>query len=233
MLSFLTPSFRPSWGPFPAGWATRRLGDVLRLEKGLSYKGAYLGSSGVPMITLGCFLGGGRFAANSIKDYGGEFQKRHAVAPGDLVVANTDITQKREVLGSPALIPVMRMATQLIFSHHVFAVRFLETNERWRRFVYFLLLQEAFRERARGYATGTTVLALPQDAVLNLRFAAPSDKLIDAFDNTAGPLIERQWSSDEEARFLVELRAQLLARLISGDVRVRGAIPALSAAGLT
>src|SRR3990172_348102 len=116
-------------GEIPKGWGTHRLGELLSLEKGLSYKGQFLTDAGVPMVNLGCFLGRGRFAEQAIKNYSGEFQARHIIRPGDLVLANTDITQKREVIGSPALVPPRYKVPKLIFTHHVFASRFHEGKE--------------------------------------------------------------------------------------------------------
>jgi type I restriction enzyme S subunit len=86
-----------------------------------------------------------------------------------------------------------------------------------------LLLQEAFRARAAGFATGTTVLALPRDAVLTLQCAAPSATLISAFDSIVQPLIERQWTNDDESRTLATIRDALLPKLVSGEVRIKDA----------
>ena len=207
-------------GEIPKGWGTQPLGDLLSLDKGLSYKGQFLTEHGVPMVNLGCFLGRGRFTEKAIKKYSGEYNSRHIVRPRDLVLANTDITQQREVIGSPALVPPQGDLSELIFSHHVFAARFYEGAELWKMFVYFLLLQDDFRARAAGFATGTTVLALPRDAVLNLRCPVAPRALVAAFAEVALPIIEREWKSIEESRTLVALRDTLLPKLISGELQV-------------
>lgn len=204
----------------PKGWKVRRLGDLMSLDKGLSYKGQFLAAEGTQMVNLGCFLGRGRFSEESIKCYSGEYQRRHVVYPGDLVLANTDITQKREVLGSPALIPVRRGVETMIFTHHVFAARFAQDKAIWKLFVYFLLLQDNFRNRAAGFATGTTVLALPRDAVLDLEFVAPPVEVMLRFEPIARRLVEKQWHSANESRTLAALRDALLPRLLSGQIRV-------------
>lgn len=205
------------------GWGTRPLGDLLSLDKGLSYKGEFLTEHGVPMVNLGCFLGGGRFAKKAIKNYSGEYKARHVVRPRDLVLANTDITQHREVIGSPAIVPPQGDRTDLIFSHHVFAARFHQDAEPWKMFVYFLLLQNDFRARAAGFATGTTVLALPREAVLNVRFPGAPPALITAFAKLALPIIEREWKHAEQSRALAALRDTLLPKLISGELRTKNA----------
>jgi type I restriction enzyme S subunit len=210
-------------GEIPAGWGTLHLGDLLVLDKGLSYKGQFLGETGMPMVNLGCFLGRGRFAGTAMKHYSGEFRDRHVVRPRDLVIANTDLTQKREVIGSPALIPPQGSLGELLFTHHVFAARFRDGQEPWKLFVYFLLLQEEFRERAAGFATGTTVLALPRDAILSLRSAAPPSALIGAFGSIAFSAIERQWRALDESTTLTAVRDTLLPKLVSGELRLKGA----------
>jgi type I restriction enzyme S subunit len=210
-------------GEIPKGWRTQPLSDLLSLDKGLSYKGEFLTALGVPMVNLGCFLGRGRFAREAIKNYSGDYQSRHVVRPRDLVLANTDITQRREVIGSPALVPTVAHLGEFIFTHHVFAARFHPGKEPWKLFVYFLLLQEDFRERATGFATGTTVLALPRDAVLGLRCLAPPSTVVAAFSQAAWPLVERQWMNSAESQTLVALRDALLPKLVSGELPIKDA----------
>ena len=210
-------------GETPRGWDTPAAGSLLSLDKGLSYKGEFLADSGVPMVTLGCFLGQGRFNQRACKYYTGEFQSRHTVKPGDLLLANTDITQRREVLGSPGIVAPFGDADVFLFTHHVYAVRFKKAAGTWKLFVYFMLVSEEFRDRAAGFATGTTVLALPHDAVLNLPLLAPPIELIDAFNAVALPLLRRQWASEAESDTLAAFRDALLPKLISGELRVKDA----------
>jgi type I restriction enzyme S subunit len=204
----------------PKGWHLQEIGKLLTLDKGLSYKGACLADLGTPMVNLGCFLGKGKFSEQAIKHYTGEFRPQHVVRQGDLVIANTDITQKREVIGSPALIPPHLGTDKVIFTHHVFAARFLDGKQGWRLFTYFALLQEAFRERAAGFATGTTVLALPRDAVLNLPIITPPIELVQIFGSMVEPLVARIWHNAANSRILAGLRDTLLPKLVSGDLRI-------------
>jgi type I restriction enzyme S subunit len=115
-------------GEIPEGWEVRRLGDLADIDKGLSYKGAGLAEDGgLPMVNLGCFAGGGIFKAENIKRYRGDYKDRHLVRSGDLVLANTDVTQQRVILGSPALVPELNGESRFLFTHHTFAFRF--TNQ--------------------------------------------------------------------------------------------------------
>jgi type I restriction enzyme S subunit len=205
------------------------LGDLVSLEKGLSYKGAHLAAAGTPMINLGSFGGRGRLKPDNTKYYSGDYRPKHLVAAGDLVVANTDITQTRTVLGSPAVVPPY-LGAEVLFTHHVYALRFKTKDSPWRSFVYYRLLQDDFRERAAGFATGTTVLALPKDAVLGLPVTLPTEEKVSKFHESVQSLWRRQWAAYEESRTLASLRDLLLPRLISGELRIKDAEKMVEAA---
>ncbi len=208
-------------GEIPVGWQYVYLADLVTLDKGVSYKGEYLSVEGIPMINLGCFLGHGKFSSQNMKYYCGEYKSRHIVYPGDIVVANTDITQKREVLGSPAIVPLLKENRNYIFTHHVYALRFPEKMKHLKPFVYLALLQPNFRERAIGFATGTTVLALPRDAILGYQFAIPNDITIRSFNKQVEPLFTMLHANNEQSITLGNIRDALLPKLLSREIRVK------------
>lgn len=208
-------------GEIPKGWQVERLGNLSDLDKGLSYKGEGLADDGgLPMVNLGCFAGGGVFNAQNIKRYRGDFKERHLVRPGDLLVANTDMTQNRVILGSPALIPELGGEQRYLFTHHTYAFRFKSGAEHWRRYLYFSLLQPEFREIAEGFATGTTVLALPRDGLLNLPLVLPPEPVLAAFERQVEPIFAAVSIRREQSRTLSACRDGLLPKLISGELRV-------------
>ena len=141
-------------------WEDKKLGDFLELERGLSYKGKFLSEGeGVPMLNLGNILPNSVFRPEKLKFYTGEFKPRNVVKPGDIIVANTDLTQAREVLGSAIRVPSLGYDTA-ICSHHISIVRNCTISN---NFILGLLNMPAYRTRVAGFATGTTVLALPND----------------------------------------------------------------------
>lgn len=214
-----------SLGRIPLGWRALPIREVAAVERGLSYKGEFLGLEGRPLINLGCFQGEGRFSSENLKYYAGDFKEHHTVKAGDVVLANTDITQKRSVLGSPAIVPPGGGGGdgRYLFSHHVYALRFIKGHEQWRMFVYFALLQDDFRERAEGYATGTTVLALPIEAVLDYVIATPDEDILLAFSRLAEPILSMVQANLRQSRALAAIRDILVPKLLSGEVRVKDA----------
>lgn len=210
-------------GPIPPGFTVVRLGQLVTLDKGLSYRGDRLGTLGRPIIGLGEFTGRGLDAP---RRYAGPHLARHLAAPGDLLLAASDLSQRRELLGTPLLVPDLerdeaRLATthadrDVLFSQHAYAVRLRAPGAGWREFLYFALQQPAFRARAAAFATGTTVLALPRDAVLNHAVAAPPEPLRIEFAAFARPLLDRIEHARRQSRELAQLRDHLLPDLITG-----------------
>lgn len=207
----------------PKGWPIIKLGDVLELTKGCSYKGNGLSDfDGAYMFNLGCFNAHRVFAAERVKRYTGEYRPRHEVVAGDLIMANTDMTQARDILGRPAFVP--DGFEPGFISHHVFKVT-IKTGDRdlagaLRLFLFFALQHDAFRERAIGFATGTTVLALPATAVTECPSCMPPTGVLLAFAAAASPLLARIRLNEKQADTLANVRDELLPRLISGKLRL-------------
>lgn len=195
-----------------------RVGDVATLDKGVSYKGAGLvdgpSPSACPLVNLGNFpVDSSWLNRSKTKFYRGDYRPRHVVQAGDLVVANTDLTQQRAVLGRATLVPA-GLGPALI-SHHVFAVRF-HASEELRLPLWAQLATSSARERLIGYATGTTVAGLPREALLDFMVSPPASGDVIA---EAEALVEAAWARESESAALISLRDALLPELLSGRIR--------------
>jgi type I restriction enzyme S subunit len=207
-------------GALPRGWPTVLLESLVSLDKGVSYKGDFLSDSGVPMINLGCFKGDGVFDMAKVKGYAGEAREAHWVSTGDLVLANTDMTQDRIVIGSPAIVP-RHADNRFLFSHHVYAARFPSgATPGLLSYIYYTLLRPEFRARAAGFATGTTVLALPRDAVLSLSVVLPPEKILEHFGEFASKMHALAEQNEVESRTLMQTLNEILPRLLAGELRI-------------
>lgn len=211
------PRVASSIGAIPVGWSVARIGEWVALDKGLSYRGELVGDVGRPLIGLGCFAPGGRFAAERVRRYAGAAAPRHEVAPGELLVANTDMSQRRDVLGSPLWAPDLG-APRSLYSHHAFALRPTAAGEGWREYLYFALLDARFRARAAAFAAGTAVLSLPRDALLGHEVAAPPDAVREAFAAAVRPLLLRIDRGRAASESLAALRDALRPGLLAGEL---------------
>jgi type I restriction enzyme, S subunit len=192
---------------------------IANIDKGLSYKGSGLGA-GAPLVNLANFGVDGRFHSNGLKYYSGESRDRHWVQRGSLVLANTDLTQRREILGQPALVDIEE--EQALFSHHVYAIRLhsSEFDDGLMMWIYGALRQASFRDRATSYATGTTVAALPRDAVLTYELPWPETSERIRWGSIAKELVNASRGARSESRTLARMRDTLLPRLLSGELRI-------------
>lgn len=198
-------------------WKVTTYGEHFQLERGLSYKGMFLDEKeGVPMVNLGNFSVSGEYSPKGIKYYTGEYKDKNIVKSGDLVMANTDITQQRTVLGSVLVVP--DLGKKILYSHHVNAIR--SKGAIPNSFVYFALKQPAFRQRAQGFATGTTVLALPREAFTECPLYMPNGDLLSKFAAVADNLLKRKELLRKEVISLSNTRELILPKLFSGQISV-------------
>ena len=205
-------------GKIPNGWKMGRVGEFVKLERGLSYNGKGLSDSGIPMVNLGTIFHKRNFVYEGLKYYSGEYKERNLVKSGDLVIANTDITQDRVVLGSPSIIPPDLGSEKILFTHHIYAIR--NSSPISNLFFFYLLKTAEYKGRVRGFATGTTVLALPEDTVLDLCFSIPVENVLKKFNTIVNKIKDKMFINIIENRGLSQIHASLLPRLMSGKIRV-------------
>ncbi len=205
-------------GEIPKSWKQSTLREFIKLERGLSYKGKGLSDSGMPMVNLGTISHKKNFVYEGLKYYSGDYKERNLVKSGDLVIANTDITQDRLILGSPSIIPPDLGNEKVLFTHHIYAIR--NKSEISNLFLFYLLKTDEYKGRVRGFATGTTVLALPEDAVLDLSFALPENGILERFNMIINKIRNKMFSNIIENKSLSQIRDSLLPRLMTGKIRV-------------
>lgn len=222
-------------GGIPKGWVIEEGRHLYSHQKGLSYKGKFLSDEDddMPMLNLGSFAGNGKYRREKLKFYCGEFKDRHQIYEGDLLVANTDLTQDRLIIGSPILVPDTPNESEFyLHTHHTTKITPLEESGLTTTFIYFTFLQDSFRQRVSGFATGTTVLALPKDTFDALQVVIPSAPVRSRFEEVATLILNRCSLLAKEIEVLAELRDTLLPKLISGELRIPDAEKFLEEAGI-
>lgn len=208
----------------PKGWNKLDIGSVVEVRHGLSYKGKFLSDSGACMINLGCFGFRGKFKPEKIKYYRGDYKDRHKIKPGDLIFANSDMTQDRAILCSPIIVPNYIDKDETIFSHHVSHVDILGTQHpAFKEYLRHSMMTQKFRVRAEGYATGTTVLSVPKNIFDGYCVPIPNDKILNIFFEFISGISKKMEVNYVENKTLAELRDTLLPKLMSGEIRVKDA----------
>jgi type I restriction enzyme S subunit len=216
-------------GEIPMGWRVASLGECVFSVKGKSYRSEDLKDSSTALVTLKSFKRGGGYRPDGLKAYAGEFKPEQVVAPGELVLACTDVTQAAAVIGRPALVQSSDKFTTLVASLDVLVVRPADSSVSVP-FLYCLFRTDAFTEHTYAHTAGTTVLHLSSHALPTYRFALPPQNVADVYESLSKPIFQRIEESERQSRTLGSLRDTLLPRLISGEYRVSKAERILEAA---
>jgi type I restriction enzyme S subunit len=75
-------------------------------------------------------------------------------------------------------------------------------------------------EFATTASIGTTIPYVKWDSLGRYKIVLPPESLLEEFENTVAPLVQRIARNGEESRTLAELRDALLPKLLSGELRV-------------
>lgn len=211
-------------GKIPEEFDVKDLNEVLSFQRGYSYSGDELIDEeseksiddGYPMVNLGNISPGGGYRPENIKYCKNVPHERYLAEPGDLVISHTDMTQDRDILGSPVVIPKFNVE-HILFSHHLYAIRDTDLPI---EYLYYYFLSPYFKPKAESFASGTTVLSFSSKITSEVKIPIPSKESLESYLRIARPIFERREAIRREKELLLNLRDTLLPRLMSGEVRV-------------
>jgi type I restriction enzyme S subunit len=204
----------------PTGTSVR-LGELVEMVKGRSYTSAELAPSDTALVTLKSFARHGGYRADGLKPYVGGFKTEQVIQPGEIAVALTDLTQAADVVGSPVIVLPSARYRRLVASLDTAVVRPL--GDFPTSFVYFVMRTRAFKKHAVAHTTGTTVLHLNQQHLLEFLLGAVGQEEAERFASIADPILSRIRLCEVQSSTLAELRQTLLPGLISGQLSVLAA----------
>lgn len=199
----------------------QQLADIADVTKGVPYRSVDLHRSDTALVTLKSVSRDGRYSERGLKAYVGRYLERQVVNPGDIVVAQTDLTQAADVVGRAVRVEGSPYYKKLVASLDLAIVR--PRSEIPAEYLLAVLGEERFHRHCQSYASGTTVLHLNSEAFSNYRAPAVPFAAQWEFANRVRLLYELVESSARENRSLTALRDALLPQLISGSVVVKDA----------
>lgn len=199
-------------GEIPEGWAIKKVSDVSDLNKGVSYTSNEINTDniGTALINLGNFKRGGGFNLNGTKHYTGDFKDSHLVKPGQILIAMTDLTSNREVIGHPARLP--GNFKKAVISLDVCSL--VPKKDIYNEFLYSLMLRRDFSKLMASCASGTNVSHLSKTHIEGYEFIMPTEKLLTIFNNFVQTLFNKQALVENENQMLNSTKERLLAKLI-------------------
>lgn len=158
------------------GWTKTELGEVSTLVKGISYASEdYCGAGeGAVFITIKCVSKAGGFKKEGIKYFKGTIAPSQVLQPGELLIANTDLTRDGDIVGCPMLVPTINGET---ITMSMDLSKLVEDDEKIdRNFLYYKLMTDPVRRFMKDHASGSTVLHLQTKAVPSLELEIPTSK---------------------------------------------------------
>ncbi|MGB9879340.1 MAG: restriction endonuclease subunit S [Anaerolineae bacterium] len=218
-------------GEIPEGWRYALVGNEVEVVKGVSYRSDELAPSEVGLVTLKSIKRGGGYRPDGLKPFTGQYKADQAIESGELIVAQTDVSQVAEVIGKPALVLPDPRFRVLVASLDVLIIR-PTSGDLPREFFYLLFLTPEFQDHIYGHTNGTTVLHLSKTGIPTYAFVRPSASVAQAFSEIIVPIFHKLLLHETESRTLAALRDLLLPKLISGQIRVFDAEKFLKERGL-
>ncbi|MEV5360845.1 hypothetical protein AB0K45_11010 [Micrococcus luteus] len=183
---------------------TLRLGEVVTIERGTTYKSALIGLDGPVLLGLGTIQRNGGFRSDSLRTYGGDSPEKLLVKPGQIYASLKDVTQSADLLGAVARLPESGPIGRLTQD----TVRLDLRDDRVSLdYLYWVLRTPQYREYCRSHLTGTTNLGLPREDFLAFEFPAPSAKRLALVDALSA--LDAKIESNRRAIGLMEELAQL------------------------
>ena len=202
----------------PEGWHFDVGAKFFGHVKGKSYGGNELSDDPLqmPFITLKSFERGGGYRTNGLKHYSGRYKPEQVVRQGDIVMAVTDMTQNREVVGRVARVPSIGEKGAVISLDVIKLIPKTISSG----FLYSFFRLSGFGDYIKEFANGTNVLHLKPDLVTQQKVRMPPKDLQERFVEIVEPMYRQIDAINLAIAQLVSTRDALLPRLISGKLAV-------------
>lgn len=205
----------------PEGWRATSLKGLYQIERGLSYTSNDIEAGiGVPMLNLACIDTKRNYRDGELKYHGGKVPKAALVNPGDLMIACTDLTRERAIIGCPILVP--DDGVQYTYSMDIAKITF-PSSLLDKMYMYMTLRTDFYHDYIKAWASGTTVLHLNLDGLDWYNISVPPKQLQEKFATIMSAIHSKTSQALCENRELASLRDFLLPLLMNGQVTFKEA----------
>lgn len=202
----------------PEGWPFDLGSSFFDHVKGKSYASHEISDEDGTcfFITLKSFHRRGGYRKEGLKYFSGSHKEGQCVNAGDVVMAVTDMTQDRAVVGEVARIPTLS-GKKAVISLDVIR---LIPKKMSSTFLYAYMRHSGFASYIKEFANGANVLHLKPDLLGKQRLLFPPEYLREKFSDIVEPIYQEVNVLEEANGVLTNCRDLLLPRLISGKLSV-------------
>jgi type I restriction enzyme S subunit len=199
--------------------STKQIAEVATLHRGKSYRSKELSDPGVgvPMLNLKNIAAWGGYRRDGLKWFSGDFKATQSATAGDILMAVTDMTQERRLVGQCAMVP-REIEGDAIFSMDLLKLE--PTDAVNSDFLYATLRWSGCALELKEHANGANVLHLSPKAVAAHEVFIPPLKTQERFAEVAGPMLGLSEMLAVQNQNLRAQRDLLLPRLVSGKLDV-------------
>ena len=205
----------------PKCWEVKRLGEVVKTFKGISYKSnekyqEYI-EGGYVFITLDNFMRGGGFKTEYSWIKSERIKSSHLVKEGDLIIALTDMTQNAQVVGAPAIITLPNGFDVGVISLDCMRI---DPIAKYSKCYLYIYLKDTQEENST-FANGVNVLHLMANNFLSGKLILiPPPYILQSFHSLVEPLFQKIILNQKQIMTLRKIRDTLLPLLVFGKLRV-------------
>lgn len=202
----------------PKGWEVVKLEDICTLVRGISYSTKEIEKNkGVAMLTLKSVNAYGGYNYGGLRFFDGNIADRHYLRKNDLVMAITDMTQDRRVIGQVCLIPKTSYK-ELVFSADLILLGELKVE---KGYMYALLRYGGLSQHIAMFANGANVLHLNQRTLNKINFLVAPKLLRKDYDLFYKEIQIEINILEVQNQNLTKQRDLLLPRLMNGTIEVK------------
>ena len=172
--------------------------------------------SGTPIISLASIDRSGRYIPDGIKYYNQDYPSSKVLKPYDLVMANTDMTQERAVMGKIIFVPDI-FEGDILATHHITSI---SVADELKSYLMMTTQTDWFHNYIKGFSSGTNVLGMDMIGFEDYILLFPSKKVLVAFDKIIHGIFGKIFAVYKENSELASLRDFLLPMLMNGQVKI-------------
>ncbi len=152
-------------------WKEYKLGDLISIKGGFSYKGEYIGTGDKFLLGMGRVSYSKTFLQSGARPYSGDCFDRFYAKPFDIVLATRQQSDNLPILGLPAIIPQSFWGEKVIVGTNLYKVD--NYSEVDNKYLYWLMRSPNYINYIHSCSKGSTVKMITKDAVESFVFMCP------------------------------------------------------------
>ncbi len=155
-------------------WGMEKLGNLISIKGGYSYKGEHIGHGTSLLLGMGCVSFSETFLQSGARLYAGDVPDSFLAKPGDIVLATRQQSDNLPILGAPAIVPDNLKNKKVIVGTNLYRIENKSAVN--NQFLFWLLKSVDYKNHIDSCSKGSTVKMITKDAVESYEFLCPSEK---------------------------------------------------------